>query len=204
MSNVVRLPDSYAKDVSSNNYKMLNLNEQAIADAKNDLEAIYDAVDLQQATGSTLDLYGSMVGQKRGALNDTQYRAMILTRIGINLAHGTYPTVTNCIKNIFNCEGQDIVLRDGPEDCEVIIEKFPLSVLANTEFTSKQAIEAIENLLPICTKIASDIEFEGTFAFAATEDEYDAEAGFGNITQSIGGHLGMLLGEDESGGLLPL
>ena len=205
MSNVRKLPDSYAKHASSNNYKLLKLNELAIVDAKEDAEALFDVIDLQKATGRTLDLYGNMVGQKRGTLNDTQYRALILTRIGINLAHGNYATVIESVKNIFGCEGKDVVMKDGEGDCEVVIESFPLKVLVNTEFTSTQAIEVIESLLPICTKITTkDIEFQGTFEFAATGDEYDPEAGFGDVAQTNGGYLGMLIGEDESSTILPL
>lgn len=204
MSNVTKLPDSYAKDESSNNYKLLNLNEQAVADAKTDAEAILDVLDLQKATGSTLDLYGNMVGQKRGTLNDLQYRALILTKVGINLSHGDYSTVIDCIKNIFHCKGTDVILRDGNESCEVSVEKFTLDALVNSGFTSEQAIEVIETLLPICTSIKNTVEFQGTFEFADADDEYSPAIGFGDIKQTQGGYLGMLRGEDESGGLLPL
>lgn len=202
MSNVDKLPDSYAKGTESNNYKLLNINEQAIADARADTKAVFNMVDLQQATGHTLDLYGDMVGQKRGALNDTQYRFMILTRIGINVVQGNYPSVIVCIKNMFGCDASDIVLRDSEKTCKVNLETFPLSVLVNAGFSSTQAVEMIESILPIGVTI-DDTNFQGTFEFSETDNDYDEAAGFADIDQTIGGYLGLLLGDDENNPILP-
>lgn len=202
MSNVDKLPDSYAKGKESNNYKLLNLNEQAIADAKADAQAVFDMVDIQQATGHTLDMYGDMVGQKRGVLNDTQYRFMILTRIGINVVQGNYKTVIESVKNIFGCEASDIILRDSEEPCRITIETFPLDVLVNAGFSSLQAIAMIESLLPVGVTV-DNANFDGTFEFAETEDEYNETAGFADYEQTIGGYFGLLQGDDESSPILP-
>lgn len=201
MSNVNKLPDSYAK-AGSNNYKLLNLNEQAIADVKADLQAIFDALDLQKATGHTLDLYGEMVGQQRGILNDIQYRIMILTRVGINTVQGDYPTVIGTIAQIFNCAKKDVVLRDAEKPCTVELVTFPLAVLLDAGFTSRNAIELIESLLPIGVTIDS-ATFDGTFEFAETADEYDETAGFANLEQTIGGSLGLYLDGEEESTILP-
>lgn len=203
MSNVNKLPDSYAKGTESNNYKLLNLNEQAIADVKADAQAVFDALDIEKATGRTLELYGEMLGQKRGALNDVQYRFMIFTRLGINIAQGNYDTVISNAKQIFKCEASDIVLRDGVNPCTVEIEKFPLEVLINAGFSSTQAVEMLETLLPIGITI-NNANFDGTFEFADTADVYDETAGFGDIEQTIGGYLGLLLGDDSESPVLPL
>ena len=202
MSNIKKLPDSYAKGTSSNNYKLLNLNEQAITDAKADAAALFDVLDLQKATGHTLDLYGDMVGQKRGALNDTQYRFMILTRVGINTAQGNYATVTNSLRKIFNCEANEIVLRDSDSPCKVKIENFPLQVLVNAGFDSTQAIDIIESLLPVGVTV-DGATLEGTFEFADTADEYDEAAGFADTEQTIGGYFGLLLSDDTDSPILP-
>jgi len=203
MSNVNKLPDSYAKDINSNNYKLLNINEQAIADVKTDAQAIFDALDVLKATGRTLELYGEMVGQKRGALNDVQYRYMILTRIGINVAQGNYSTVINNAVQIFDCETSDIILKDGAKACTVEIEKFPLEVLINAGFSSTQAIAMLESLLPIGVTIDNG-NFDGTFEFAETADEYDELAGFADVEQTMGGYFGLLVGDDENSPVLPL
>jgi hypothetical protein len=201
MSNVDKLPDSYAK-AGSNNYKLLNLNEQAIADAKADLQAIFDALDLQKATGHTLDLYGEMVGQQRGILNDIQYRIMILTRVGINTVQGDYPTVIRTIAQIFNCAKKDVVLRDAEKPCTVELVTFPLAVLIDAGFTSRNAVELIESLLPIGVTI-DNATFDGTFEFAETADEYDETAGFADLEQTIGGSLGLYLDGEAEDTILP-
>ena len=203
MNNVEKLPDSYAKGTDSNNYKLLDLNQQAIGNIKQDARDIFNALDLLAATGGTLDLYGEMIGQQRGSLNDVQYRILIFTRMGINATQGNYSTVISNAKQIFQCKANDIILRESVKPCTVEIEKFPLEVLINAGFTSKQAIEMIEQLLPVGITI-NDGNFDGTFEFADTADVYDELAGFGNIDQTIGGYFGLLFGEDENSPVLPL
>lgn len=203
MDNVNKLPDSYDKRTESNNYKLLNINEQAIADVKADAQAVFDALDIMKATGRTLELYGEMVGQKRGTLNDVQYRIMIFTRMGINVTQGNYTTVIENAKRMFECEASDIVLRDSDGTCTVEVEKFPLEVLINAGYTSNQAVELLETLLPIGVTI-NKANFDGTFEFAETADVYDELAGFGNVEQTVGGYLGLLLGDDENSIILPL
>lgn len=201
--NVKKLPDSYRKDTASNNYKLLRLNELAVADIKADQEAIYNAMDLDNATGYTLDVYGEMVGQKRGSLTDDQYRYMIYNRIAINTVKGNYESTIDTLTRIFKCRANDIIIRDGEKPCTVVVQTFPVSALVSAGFTSRQAIELIELLLPICVTV-DDVNFDGTFEFAATADEYDEAKGFGNVEQTIGGYLGLLLGDDENSPILPL
>ena len=201
--NVKKLPDSYAKGTDSNNYKLLSLNEQAIADVKADAQAVYEALDLQNATGRTLELYGEMIGQKRGVLNDLQYRYMILTRMGINTAQGNYETVISNAKQIFECEASDLILRDGEKPCTVKVEKFPLEVLITAGFSSTQAVTMLESLLPIGVNV-DGANFDGTFEFSDTADEYDEAAGFADLEQTMGGYLGLSLGDDENSPVLPL
>lgn len=203
MDNVKRLPDSYAKHSESNNYKLLNLNEQAVADIKSDSRALYDVLDMSKAKGKTLDLYGDMVGQQRGAMTDEQYYYMILTRVAMNNVKGNGYSVAECVARIFGCEPNEIILIDGEVSCKVAARSFPLEVLVNAGFTSKNALEIINRVLPIGVSI-DEANFDGTFEFAETADEYDTAAGFGNIEQTIGGYLGLILGEDENSPVLPL
>ena len=145
--NVNKLPDSYAKSIDSNNNKLLDINERAIADVKADAQAIYDVLDLDNATGRTLDLYGDMVGQKRGELNDIQYRIMIRTKMGINITQGNYSSVIDVAKQIFKCNGSDIVLGDDEKTCTVDVKKFPLKVLIDAGFSAEQAVKILESIL---------------------------------------------------------
>lgn len=191
MNNAYKLPDSYAKDKDSNNYKLLNLNEQAIAVLKQDMDDVLSVLDIQNATGKTLDLYGDMVGQKRGELNDLQYRYMILTRLGINVTQGDYSSILQIACRIFDCEPSDIVITESASACKVSIDKFPLDVLVNAGFSSTQAVAMLEMLMPIGVSIDNG-NFSGTFEFAETYGEYDENSGFGDIEQTIGGYFGLV------------
>lgn len=203
-----KLPDSYRKDKDSNNYKLLELTGQQANDLKKDFRAIYDCLDLDTVTGRTLDLYGLMLDQKRGLLNDTQYRYILYTAIGRNIGQGTYDSVMDIIVRMFNTEhGQvtldDFELSEVDKPCKVRLTRFPLFVLINAGFSSKQAVQMIESLLPICVTIEAD-NFEGTFEFSDVDDEYDENRGFGNIEQTIGGYVGLFLGDDEKIPVLPI
>ena len=202
MNNVKRLPDCYTKSERSNNYKLLNINEQAIEDAKTDLWAIFDARDIQNATGRTLDHIGELVAQKRGTMTDDQYRYVILTKAGINTGQGNYESVMNIITRTFNCTPQDVIVVDGENPCEVVVQSFPLDVLVKAGFTSVQAVEFIKKLLPVGVSVSAT-NFSGTFEFADTADVYDEAAGFGDIEQTIGGSLGLFIGDDENSPVLP-
>ena len=203
MNNADRLPDSYAKDKNSNNYKLLKLNEDAIATLNKDMYDVLNVLDIKNAIGNTLELYGDMVGQKRGELNDTQYRYMILTRIGMNIARGNYDSIISVCQMIFDCNPQDIILNDSEKPCRVEVTKFPLKVLVDAGFSSNQAIAMVELLMPIGVTI-ENANFEGTFEFAETATEYDENAGFGNIEQTIGGYMGLSLGSDDIEPVLPI
>ena len=203
MSKVKKLPDSYRKDIYSNNHKLLNLNEQEIAVIRKDQEDIYNALDIYSATGYTLDQYGLMVGQKRGQLDNNQYRVMVLTKLAMNLSQGNHESVVSVLSNVFKCKPSDIVIKDSEKSCTVVIQKFPLSVLVGAGFSSKQAVELIANMLPAGVGIDAE-NFEGTFEFAATADEYDETTGFADLDQTIGGYLGLLYGDDETVPVLPL
>ncbi len=202
MANVKKLPDAYYKGTDGNNYKLLHLNELAVSDCKQDLTDVLNCLDIMQATGKTLDLYGEIVNQKRGVLNDTQYRMMILNKVGKNLCQGDYNSVIKLLAQSFNCSPSDIILEDSTtEPCSVVVAKFPLDILINAGFSSTQAVELIKQLLPVCVTI-SDGNFEGTFEFSETESEYDEATGFANEAQTIGGYFGLLVG-DTNGFDLP-
>lgn len=203
MSNVNKLPDSYAKDTTSNNYKLLNLNEQAVVDVKADVQALFDILDLKNAKGRTLDMYGDMLGQQRGAMTDEQYYYILLTRVAINNVKGNGYSVAECLASVFSCEPNEIILRDSKTSGKVTADSFPLQVLVDAGFTSRNAIDIVNQILPIGVVI-DEVNFNGTFEFAESADEYDETAGFGNIEQTIGGYLGLVLGEDENSPILPL
>lgn len=203
MNNASKLPDSYSKHRESNNYKLLNINEQAIEVLKTDTDAVLNVLDIMQATGKTLELYGEMVGQKRGELTDLQYKYMIMTRIGINITDGTYSSFLNIACRILECDPSEIVIDDAEEPCSISLTKFPLIVLINAGFTGAQAVAMIEMLLPVGVSIGSS-NFEGTFEFAESYGEYDESAGFGDINQTIGGYFGLTTDSGNAETILPI
>ncbi|MDL2253305.1 DUF2612 domain-containing protein [Ruminococcaceae bacterium OttesenSCG-928-I18] len=198
---VDRLPSCYARDPESNNAKMLSIGMQAIDEAYLDLEDTEEMVDLNIAYGKTLDLYGQMVEQGRGALDDTQYRYLIRNRIVRNFVRGDYESVVHCITDMFEVTPEDITIGDDPELSGVArITRLPFSVLQRAGLTASQAIEMIEQLLAVGVRVEAD-NFEGTFEFSDANEEYDEDTGFSdNIDpdlQSMGGYLGFAPGEDE-------
>lgn len=208
MRNAERLPDCYRKDSEGNNYKLLELNQAAVLELRTDIAAVREALDLNLASGKTLDLYGEMLEQRRGLLNDEQYRYMLLTRIGRNVVQGDYQSIMNALVLMFGSSREDISLDDlelGEEErpCVVKLTKFPIAVLVNAGFSSRQAVQMIETLLPICITLAAD-NFEGTFEFAELAEDYNEKAGFANLEQTIGGYFGLLLGEDDRIPILPI
>lgn len=207
MTRTDRLPDCYRKDGGSNNYKLLEINAAAFRELREDIRMVGDSLDIDKAFGKTLDLYGEMMGQRRGLLNDHQFRYMILARIGRNVVQGDYRSVMQALLLMLGGQQGDITLDDlGLEEggnCVVKLVKLPLSVLVDAGFSSSQVAKIIESLLPVGVTLYAD-NFEGTFEFAEFDKEYDEDAGFSDVTQTIGGYLGLLLGDDDKIAVLPL
>lgn len=203
-----RLPDCYRKDQESNNVKILKLGRLAAEQLRADIRAVLESLDLGHATGKTLDLYGDMLGQRRGLLNDEQYRYMLLSKIGRNTVQGDYNSIMDTLVLMFGSQMGDITLDDleveeEERPCVVKLTKFPVQILISAGFSSRQAVAMIESLLPICVTLAAD-NFEGTFEFAESVGVYDELAGFGNVEQTIGGYLGLYLGDDDKIPVLPI
>lgn len=208
MRRVDRLPDCYRKDMAGNNYKLLELNGQAVDELREDIRSVLDVLELNLATGKTLDLYGDMLDQRRGLLNDVQYRYMLFARIGRNIAQGDYGSIMDALVLMFGSQQGEITLDDlelseMETPCVVQLTRFPTYVLVNAGFSSRQAVAMIEMLLPVCVTLSAD-NFEGTFEFADSAEAYDETAGFADLSLTIGGYLGLLLGEDDKIPVLPI
>lgn len=197
--NLNKLPDAFKKTEDSNNNKMLLMQEHAIDDFLKDMEDLEESLDIWKAYGKTLDLYGDIVGQKRGAMNDDMYRYIILTKISANMTQADESSVISNIFKMFNISEQNkgsIVITESDEPCTLKLTRLPLETLLSAGFTSKQAVEMIKSVLPAGVSIIAE-NFEGTFEFSATADEYDENAGFADDKQTIGGYLGLLYGESD-------
>ena len=198
------LPDAYKKTPDSNNYKLLQMEERLVGGLRDDMDLLFDALDIHKATGKTLDLYGESYGQARGSLTDEQYRLIILQRIARNMAKGDYNSIVKALAVAFGVTTDYVAFEETENPAEVRAENLPYTIMLNAGLTGAQIIEMLKAILPVGVKLASDLNLEGTFEFSAFDNEYNEEAGFGDFGQTIGGTLGVLVNDDstDSGGVI--
>lgn len=210
MNNVKKLPDAYLKRYEngekSNHAKMLELNELQRDEFKQNMEAVLECLDIDKATGVTLDRYGEILNQKRGELNDIQYRIMLRFKIAKYLSQGDYNSIMPLIRFLLGCKKDDVfIMRDmNIEDIlsktktngTVEITNLPLAVMINAGFTSEQVIQLIEELLPAGVRV-SRANFLGTFILSGEELEESNTEGFADIDETKGGYLGLVLVDEK-------
>lgn len=196
------LPDAYSKGQESNNAKILEIEKRALDSLRASINAIYESLDINNARGSTLDLYGEMVGQERGAATDEQYLVLIKNRIVRNCVNSDYNSIVHALCLTFDCEPSDIKLTELDEPCKVALEGLPISQLNACNIDVGTAVQIVNGLIPAGVFMEA-VSFSGTFEFSAgTELVYDADKGFGNEDQTIGGYLGLM--SDSHGSNLPV
>lgn len=183
------LPDAYSKAPDSNNAKILEIEKSAVDVLREAAEAIYESLDIDKAYGKTLDLYGDMIGQLRGAATDEQLLILIKNRIIRNLANGDHTSVVNAICATFGCDPSDVLLTELDEFCKVTLEGVPIAKLVESNIDIETAVQIVFGLMPVGVFVEA-ASFSGTFEFASGELEYDEKAGFGNEDQTVGGFLG--------------
>lgn len=197
-NHVKNLPDAYCKDAKSNNNKILSLEKGTSDKLREAVAAIDNSLDLDQAYGKTLDLYGEMLGQQRGKATDAQYRILIKSRIIRNLAGGDYNSVVEAIAMTLHCEPATINLVELDEPCKVQIGDLPFDILNNLALDINTIIKIIKELIPAGVWLES-AGFSGTFEFSGGTDLiYDAEAGFADVDQTIGGYLGLMFNDETA------
>ena len=193
---VSQLPDAYRKDENSNNAKLLNLNRLALKDLHEEIERVNNALDLSQTTGKTLDLYGEMLDQPRGDNNDTQYRALLFAKIARNFLKGDYENTIISIATALRVNKSDFQMKEHETRCAVEFTNFPMSVLQETGFKSRQVAAIIKQLLSVGVELILD-SFGGTFRFCENEGEMSNTTGLADEAGTIGGSLGLVFGEDD-------
>ncbi len=185
------LPDSYCKTSESNNFKLLELERLTMDEYRQTLQEISDVLNLDNAKGKTLDMYGDMVGQSRGNTTDEQYILMIKAKLMRNLSNGSYPSILNALSVTFNCSSSEISIIESERPCAVEIVSLPLKTIIKANISTDDTIELIKQLLPVGITLQSYL-FDGTFTFSSVEDEYNEEEGFCDVEGgTIGGYFGM-------------
>ena len=200
---VKNLPDAYNKRSDSNNYKILEIERISCQTLRDAIDSIDYILDINNATGATLDMYGERVGQARGRATDTSYLLMIKARIARTMTDGSHESIVKALCLTLDCEPSQVVIVDDEEPYSIKIVTIPLDVINRAGFTTSQTLALIQSLMPIGTTITSFL-FEGTFQFSDFEFEYDEKAGFSDVENGdIGGYFGMTQ-DDESGVILPI
>lgn len=200
-NHVKNLPDAYRKTPDSNNAKLLQIEKEEVDRLRAETRAIYDSIDLELATGATLDMYGEMLGQDRGAATDEQFRALLKSRIVRNLSGADHNSIVNAICITFGCEPSEIMLDETDGKCAVVLSGIPYTAINKINIDLTTAVQIAKMLIPAGVSFDA-LTFAGTFEFGGAEMVYDEAKGFGDAAQTIGGTLGLV--PDVSNGGLPV
>lgn len=197
------LPDCYNKEANSNFSKLMQLFEYDREQFGGVLQELVDSLSLDDAKGHTLNLYGEMVGQKRGLATDEQYLILIKTKQERNRCNADHKSITDCLCRILNCEPSEILFEDSEKPGAVKITHLPLGKILAADLTTNQFTQILKSLLPAGITLESSL-YGGTFTFSDTELEASNDAGFcQNEGDEYGGYFGML-SDDTAGVVLPI
>lgn len=193
-NHVMNLPDIFFKSKESNNFKLLELERLTVEEYRQTLRQLFDMIDLDNAKGKTLDMYGETVGQSRGRATDEQYILMIKAKLMQNLSNGSYPSVLNSMCTTFDCESSQIYIEESEAPCKVNAVKLPLESIIKADITPEDTEKLIKSLLPVGVSLESYL-YEGTFTFSDVEDEYAENEGFCEYEgDTNGGYFGIASG----------
>lgn len=195
------LPDAYRKDDGSNNAKILAIEYDASGVLREAVRAVDESLDIDKAYGQTLDLYGEMLGQRRGLATDEQYRVLLKNKIQRNFTNSDMNSIIRALCTTFGCVPTDVLLAESDEPCLVSVNGLPLDSLVKNDIDTNTAIAIVRSLLPVGVHIEA-ISFAGSFEFADAEMVYDEGKGFADEAQTMGGTLGLVAG--TTGGALPV
>lgn len=188
---IYNLPDSYDKRAESNNSKILRLNKSTTDIIDNATDSVFGALNLNNASGRALDdIWSGRLNLERGSLTDEQYKIRLRTKMMQNIANGSFPDLIEALAYSLQCEKSDIHIVESDEPNKVIVKNIPLALLLQADFTTDQVLALINSLLSVNVTVG-EYGFTGTFEFGFTENEYDEEKGFADISQTIGGYLGL-------------
>lgn len=199
---IKNFPDFYSKDKNSNNYKLMQLLKYDRDKFLGILKEIDDSLDLEKATGYTLNLYGDMISQNRGLANDSQYLFMIKTKLARNRVNSDYKSIAKCICLILDCMPSDIYIEELPNS-KVRLGDIPIDKIIKADITPNQFTQIIKSMLPAGITLETSV-YSGTFAFSDVENEETMDAGFcQNEGDNYGGYFGML-SDEENEKVLPI
>lgn len=98
-----RLAEQYKrKDNLTAVLNLLNTQTQAVEDV---FWEILESQDIDRASGDGLDIFGRLLGQPRGALDDAGYRQYLKARIRINRSSGVVPDIYGVFELLIGPDG---------------------------------------------------------------------------------------------------
>lgn len=202
---VNNLPDYYEKSKSSNNYKLLEIEKVSVDTLDNDIKDLLEMLEIDNAVGKTLDMYGEMVNQQRGLATDDQYRFMIRSKIMQNLSTGDYGSVLKALYMTFGCDPADISIAQSEQPCVVAVKKVPIEIISKAGLNVRQTVQLIQRLIPVGITIET-FNFTGTFEFSASENDMETDGKIKGFTDTednmtmpsaTGGYLGEIYDNDD-------
>lgn len=143
---VKNLPDSYRKSANSNNHKILTIEKQALNAVKTDVSAIFDCLDIWQATGKTLDLYGEMYNVTRSGMDDDEYRLFILLKLVQVRAGSDHTSIVNTLAATLGMPLEVFAITDSDISGNVDVD-FPYTVFQEAGIGPKRMVDALKEML---------------------------------------------------------
>ena len=185
------LSAAFKKALDSNNYKLLHINSESKSGIEQTFDDLNRLLDIDNADGVYLDMYGKMFNVKRGQDSDDKYRIQIKSKIGQNFTDGRHEKIIEILAFVLQCDTSDINLKNGETTGSVVLEDIPLNVRITAGFDTSRVNSLIEDLLPVGVTLTSFV-YSGTFEFGTGENEQDNTKGFANADGTIGGYLGLV------------
>jgi len=145
---IKNLPDCYNKNPTSNNQRIMALLQHDATKFQSVLQELDDHLDLDGASGYTLDLFGEMYKQPRGGMTDEQYRIAIRQKMAIYMCKSDYNSIVNVLSFIVGVPPEYFLLEDAETGGNVCVKKFPYDNLQAAGITVAQAWRILETLLP--------------------------------------------------------
>jgi hypothetical protein len=197
-----KLPDLFTKKSDSNVGKMVLLLSEHIDTLNETFSKIESWRDIDLAEGSTLDMIGENLGQRRGQATDEIMRVLIKARIARNSSDGTFNSVIYALARSINADPIKIKIRalyDENDPAAVVIEGVPLAELNKVGMTAVQFGYIAQKVVASGIRVAA-IDLRGTFGFSSQNNvlETNTETGFAPLDQSRGGTLGATFEPDQT------
>lgn len=194
-TNLIRLlPDVYKKDSTSFIAELIKIIERI----NTNIMETYDKAEkwrcIDEAKGTTLDLMGLRVGQKRGTATDEIYRVLIKARIARNNSDGTINSIIEALALSLSTTPDTIKIKplytEG-KPLSLRIEGIPITALNKVGLTIQEFGSLAQSIASAGISVTS-IDLSGTFSLSSKPNELEQSLDFGlaPLDQSRGGTLG--------------